>query len=51
MYFAYNADSAGKIASGVEGCDSLKRRPDLILKRFDVTLDYLNKHDWQLVYP
>lgn len=51
MFFVYNPDSAAKIANNVIGCDSLRKRPDLILKRFDVDMEYLNQHDWKLVYP
>lgn len=51
MVFVYNADSAGAISGKLLGCDSLYKRPDLILKRFDVNMDYLKTHDFKLVYP
>jgi hypothetical protein len=50
MFFVYNADSAGNIADNKIGCDSLRKRPDLILKRFDVDINYLNQQDWKLAY-
>ena len=49
MFFVYNAVS--KYVTGIAGCDSLGKRKDLVLKRFDVTVDYLNKNNWTLTYP
>ncbi len=51
MFLVYDADSAAKIADGFIGCDSLYARPDLILKRFDVDINYLIANDWRLTYP
>lgn len=52
MFIIYNADTAQKYyLLGGYNCDSLKRRPDLILKRFDVTLDYFRTNNWTLVFP
>lgn len=55
MVFVYNAEAAAAITHTVNGklvyCDSLESRPDLILKRFDVNMDYLKSHDFKLVYP
>jgi hypothetical protein len=49
-FLTFQADSAIKYINNY-GCDSLGKRKDLILKRFDVTLDYLNKNNWTLTYP
>ncbi|RFS18769.1 hypothetical protein DVR12_26590 [Chitinophaga silvatica] len=57
MYFVYDADSAKKYyelyrkVNGADGCDSFRVHTELVLKRFDVTIEYLNSHDWTLVYP
>lgn len=55
MVFIYNAEAAAAITHTVNGkvvyCDSLESRPDLVLKRFDVNMDYLESHDFKLVYP
>lgn len=49
IFLAYHADSASKYLDNY-GCDSLGKRPDLVLKRFDVTIDYLKKNNWTLSY-
>lgn len=51
MIYLYNNDSANYYFNLTGNCDSLINRKDLILKRFDVTLDYLNTHNWTLTYP
>lgn len=51
MVFIYNAEEAGKIADNLKGCDSLYKRPDLILKRFDMDINYLISNNWRLTYP
>jgi len=50
VFIAYRADSAIKYIDNF-GCDSLGKRKDLVLKRFDVTVDYLNRNNWALTYP
>jgi hypothetical protein len=50
LFIVYNADSATKYIDNY-GCDSLGKRNDLVLKRFDVTVDYLKKNNWTLTYP
>ena len=50
IFLVYHADSASKYINKY-GCDSLGKRHDLVLKRFDVTVDYLNKNNWTLTYP
>jgi hypothetical protein len=50
IFLAYHADSANKYIDNY-GCDSLGKRNDLVLKRFDVTVDYLKKNNWTLTYP
>lgn len=51
MFLFYNADSANHLWQLYGNCDSLRRRPDLLLKRYDVTLDYLEANNWTLPYP
>lgn len=52
MVFVYDADAvAGIDESSNAGRDSLYKRPDLILKRFDVTISYLEANHYKLVYP
>lgn len=51
MVFVYDAEAAGSIADNRKGCDSLYKRPDLILKRFDVDMDYLISNGFNLIYP
>lgn len=50
IFLVFNADSANKYVDNF-GCDSLGKRLDLVLKRFDVTVDYLRKNNWTLTYP
>lgn len=50
LFFAIDADSAKSYAEKY-GCDTIEKRKDLILKRFAVTLDYLNSNNWTLTYP
>ncbi|WP_138476455.1 hypothetical protein [Dyadobacter bucti] len=50
IFIVYHADSAIKYINDY-GCDSLGKRKDLVLKRFDVTVDYLDKNNWTLTYP
>lgn len=52
IFFVYNSDTAIKYSNILIGsCDTLKKRQDLILKRFEVDLDYLNANNWKLIYP
>lgn len=51
MFLFYNADSANHLWQLYGNCDSLRKRPDLLLKRYDVTLDYLEANNWTLPYP
>jgi hypothetical protein len=50
FFFMYNSDSALKYYDNGH-CATLYNRKDLVLKRFDVTIEYLNKKDWILSYP
>lgn len=50
IFLAYHSDSASKYIDKYD-CDSLGKRKDLILKRFDVTVDYLDNNNWTLSYP
>jgi hypothetical protein len=50
LFIVYHADSAINYIDKY-GCDSLGKRNDLVLKRFDVTVDYLKKNNWTLTYP
>lgn len=50
LFFAIDADSAKSYAEKY-GCDTIEKRKDLILKRFAVTLGYLNSNNWTLTYP
>lgn len=50
FFFVYNSDSALKYYDNA-ACTTLYKRSDLVLKRFNVTTDYLNKNNWTLAYP
>jgi len=50
LFVVYNADSALKYYDNAL-CTALHKRKDLVLKRFGVTIDYLDKNDWTLSYP
>ncbi|KQS23824.1 hypothetical protein ASG33_24710 [Dyadobacter sp. Leaf189] len=50
LFIVYHADSAIRYIDKY-GCDSLGKRHDLVLKRFEVTVDYLKKNNWTLTYP
>jgi hypothetical protein len=50
LFVFYNADSALKYYDNAR-CTTLYNRKDLVLKRFGVTIDYLNRNDWTLEYP
>lgn len=51
MVFVYNMDSTHALSNGIRDCDSLYQRNDLILKRYDVDINYLRSNDWSLTYP
>lgn len=50
LFVVYNADSVLKYDDNTL-CTTLYKRKDLVLKRFNVTMDYLNRNDWKLSYP
>lgn len=51
MLVVYKKDDFSYYWNLTGNCDSILKRKDLIMRRYDLSMDYFAQNDWTVVYP